>query len=383
MADRTKRIFISDIHMGDKRSTDNVPSYGWFKKYSKQLGRFLEEQRKAPDVKEVVILGDLFDDWVIPTNITPLAKFDAICDNVLNQPVIESMKALAADSEVKLAYVPGNHDMNMTFDISTVKAFMEGRFPGIKVVWDGHGNMGTYNVANIAAEHGHRYALFNAPDTWTHPGTCLPIGYFITRVVAYKAAGKALRVDPRSILINFIKNFSSNMNLVELVWDAVVAYADLKPNSVIDLNGIPGFTGSKTVQQIRDEYSHLVSNWNNSPDRITFTTAVAGDIGNLYPAANSTYFSHLNNSRRIVIFGHTHDPLMHPQGIDPTETFANHDPEEPWINIYANCGTWVDKSEYGCTYVETEEMPDKGRHYVRVLKYPPAKEPMYEGFVRM
>ena len=40
----------------------------------------------------------------------------------------------------------------------------------------------------IWAEHGHRYCLFNAPDTWSRPGGHLPLGYFITRLAASKAA---------------------------------------------------------------------------------------------------------------------------------------------------------------------------------------------------
>jgi UDP-2,3-diacylglucosamine pyrophosphatase LpxH len=383
MAGRTKRIFISDIHLGDKRSMNGERPYCWIKKNIKPLARFLDEQRTAPDVKEVIILGDLFDDWVVPTDIKPLASFEDIFSTDENKAVIDSLKALAAPNcPVKLAYVPGNHDMNMTFDIAGVKAFMEENFPGIRVIWDGDGNMGAYSVANIAAEHGHRYGLFNAPDTWTHPNSCLPIGYFITRVIAYKAAIHKTRIDLRSIFINFIKNFMNHPDIVGPMFNAVAAYAGLKPNSVIDLNEIPGFTKPKTVQQIGEEYSNLIRNWSNTPGRIYYLTAIAGDIENLSPAANDVYFNHTENSKRIVIFGHTHVPFMDPHALDPKEDFTNHDPDEPWLNIYANCGTWVDRSEKGCTYVETEEVPDKGRHYVRVMTYP-AKTTMYEGFVKM
>jgi UDP-2,3-diacylglucosamine pyrophosphatase LpxH len=60
MANRTKRIFISDIHLGDEESMTAPHPYGWFKENIPLLAQFLEKQRTAVDVKEVVILGDLF-----------------------------------------------------------------------------------------------------------------------------------------------------------------------------------------------------------------------------------------------------------------------------------------------------------------------------------
>ena len=73
------------------------------------LADFLAEQLDAPDVGEVVILGDLFDTWVIPTNENPLNSFQAIYDNPDNSPVTDSLRRLAERGI--LTYVPGNHDM--------------------------------------------------------------------------------------------------------------------------------------------------------------------------------------------------------------------------------------------------------------------------------
>jgi UDP-2,3-diacylglucosamine pyrophosphatase LpxH len=108
---RTKKVFISDIHMSDERSMNARNPYCWFKKNIPVLEGFLDEQLQSTDVKEVVILGDLFETWVVPTNHEPLTSFVNICSNTANKPVIDKLKALAAHSEIKLAYVPGNHDM--------------------------------------------------------------------------------------------------------------------------------------------------------------------------------------------------------------------------------------------------------------------------------
>jgi hypothetical protein len=92
----------------------NAPNpFGWFKKNIPILAQFLDDQLKSPDVKELVILGDLFDTWIIPTTYLPIKSFDRIIANKENKPVIDKLIALAASKDIKLAYVPGNHDMSM------------------------------------------------------------------------------------------------------------------------------------------------------------------------------------------------------------------------------------------------------------------------------
>lgn len=55
----------------------NAPNpFGWFKKNIPILAQFLDDQLKSPDVKELVILGDLFDTWIIPTTYLPIKSFD-------------------------------------------------------------------------------------------------------------------------------------------------------------------------------------------------------------------------------------------------------------------------------------------------------------------
>ncbi len=108
----TKKIFISDIHMGDARSFAGPHPYGWCRSNIPHLADFLTEQLNAPDVAEVVILGDLFDLWVIPSDEDPLNSFQAICDNPANSRVMDALRQLAQRGI--LTYVPGNHDMTLS-----------------------------------------------------------------------------------------------------------------------------------------------------------------------------------------------------------------------------------------------------------------------------
>jgi hypothetical protein len=66
--------------------------------------------------------------------------------------------------------------------------------------------------------------------------------------------------------------------------------------------------------------------------------------------------------------------------LNPLADDTGHTSDEPCRYIYANSGTWVDGKD--CTYVETEEVSDEKRHYVRVKKYPDNIN-IHEAFVEM
>lgn len=320
MADRTKRIFISDIHMGDNRSLKDPNHYGWFKKNIPLLAEFLGELLKAPDVKEVVILGDLFDDWVIPVNIEPLTSFEEICLNPDNKPVIDKLKELAASPDVKLAYVPGNHDMSMDeTGISKTRQFLEKMFPGIRYFCSNTVPLGTYNVGALAAEHGDRYCLFNAPDLWSKPDTFLPLGYFISRIVAYKVAQTGKGQDPRQIFFKFLKQFIHQPDFIEDLMIAIAQDAKLTAQDTITLDNIPNYPKEMAIEAIGKLFKNLPKNWERAPNHINLATAIISDLENLYVAASSTYFSTFNPAIDIVIFGHTHIPVMVKNLINPAD----------------------------------------------------------------
>jgi UDP-2,3-diacylglucosamine pyrophosphatase LpxH len=382
---RTKKVFISDIHLGDERSMTAQNPYCWCNENIGVLEGFLDEQLQSTEVKEVAILGDLFDTWVVPTNYEPLTSFAEICANPANERVIHQLKALAAHPEIKLAYVPGNHDMGMDMaGISATRQFLESAFPGMRYFCNSAVPLGTYNVGSLAAEHGNRYCLFNAPDMWAVPDSFLPLGYFISRVVAYKVWRTGDKEDPRDIFFNFLRNFMYRPNFVEDMFNAIAKDAGLKADAAMKLNGVPGYTEPTTVGDIGRLFHGLIHDWKNTSGNVDLWTAVAGDLANLAAAASQAYFSHFGSNVNIVIFGHTHIPFMDPTyEADLSRDGVGYSGDDPCRQIYANCGTWVDQAKH-CTYVETEEVADKRRHYVRVKKYP-ENEILdgYEGFVRM
>ncbi|HET6461909.1 MAG TPA: metallophosphoesterase [Syntrophales bacterium] len=381
MAKRTKRIFISDIHLGDAKCMGGLHPYGWFKKNIPVLAEFLDDQLNAPDVKEMVILGDLFDMWVLPVNYDPLISFANISSNPANKLVIDKLKTLATTPDVKLAYVPGNHDMGMdTGAILKTRKFMETTFPGIRFFCNSTIPWGIYNVGTLAAEHGSRYCLFNSPDIWTAKDTFLPLGYFISRIAAYKVLQTGTEENYYDILVRFLRDFIKQPDFVEDMFEAIAEDAGLKPDDIVKLKGVPGFPNSMTVDAIGKRYSNLIQNWTNTPGNINVPAAAIGDLENLSPAASLAYFDHFGSTINIVIFGHTHIPVMDPHDLDPMANTTAHGSGEPWNKIYVNCGSWIDGSKHGCTYVETEEDADVRRHYVRLKSYP-SKIVIKEGSV--
>lgn len=388
MTARTKRIFISDIHMGDDRSLLHDPPghpypYGWLRDNIPKLATFLAEQLRANDVGEVVILGDLFDKWVIPSDKDPLTSCDAICNNPANSAIIANLKTLASSSDIALSYVPGNHDISQSLtDLTTTGNFLKAVFPGIHYISDDNLPTGVYQRGKLAAEHGNRYCLFNAPDTWTLSASFLPLGYFISRMVAYKVSKTGGEQDYLDILKKFIGELKDSSNFIKDVFYAVAQDAGLTENDTLDMKGIDGFPATVTVKSIGTQYDQLVENWEKNHNKINWMTAAIGDVGDLSLAANLTYFSLFGSDKNIVIFGHTHIAAMKKHYIlaDAEEILDKH-LELPCRAIYANSGTWVD-SVISSTYVETEEDTDAGRHYVRVMAYP-SKTVLKEGFVKL
>ena len=174
-----KRIFVSDIHMNDYLSLHpgaGLNPYGWLHTdHATRFADFLVTVLKDTDVCELVILGDLFDEWLRPAefNLYPDSYFQQIATAKQNIPIINNLKRIINETNIDITYVNGNHDMLLSENV------LNGIIPGI--IFE---HSGKYKKGNIAAEHGHNYCFFNTRDLYSNPDHMLPAGYFITRSVA-------------------------------------------------------------------------------------------------------------------------------------------------------------------------------------------------------
>lgn len=365
---RTKTIFISDIHLGTADSVKR--KYGWFwEEKGKLLGQFLNQVAGDATVAELVIVGDLFDEWVVPFDTSPVSpgsdQFSVIAAASQNQPVIAGLKQLIATPGITVSYVPGNHDMLMKGQQLTQI------LPGINPIIDSAvTGKGIYHSGAVYAEHGSFYDLFNAPDTYdplqgaTHH---LPVGFFVAR----SQAEGVMNGHPitRSSLYQEIKAIWDNWDwkspLVTNIYDVIASLSQTKDQNIV-MNGLDGIRSEvSNTGNVTDAYGNVFDEWDqHMSDYVIAILAAVGATGILRPAALLKY--HSWSSNRIVLFGHTHEAEIKSVWLaesDETKALLNvaRDAADPGqkaalerlLNapetdeagasslIYVNTGTWI------------------------------------------
>lgn len=350
-----KRIYIADIHMNAGRGfkkSNSVHPYEWLgKEEANRFARFLEYLNDSATIREVVILGDLMDDWVYPVNEEPPSLQD-ILDASINKKIVQSSKKLANNEKIKVVYLPGNHDMGVTRELVTKNFPGPNNSPGIIFGGTAFRNS-IYRTSRLRAEHGSAHAMFNAPDAINNPGSRLPLGYFISRVIATKArdTGSARRHYWR-YADDLLEAFGPQ-RLGASVFEAVLEEAGLDETTEIVMPKRNGKSRSVTAGQVKEKYTALYDQWKEIHGTGIALKAMMAEIGLLGRMAD-----HLckQGDTNIVVFGHSHDWKL-----DKDVWFVDD-------RIYANCGTWCDE-EKPRTWVESQKDRGKNMHIVRVMDW--------------
>jgi UDP-2,3-diacylglucosamine pyrophosphatase LpxH len=353
--ERNMIVVISDLHLGADLD------YAECKRNLPSLEKLLGQIKAAPDVKELVIAGDLVDEWFVPaTTDTYQGKDQADFVRRIataNKGVFDAINSIIQDGNIRVTYVPGNHDLTIT------AANIESILPGISQARDAVLGLGTYSPVDypeIAIEHGHRYNFFCAPDPIsnqnTAPGTIMPPGYFFTRIAAlYVVQG---RPSPGNTIPVVSKNISGgeSQDLLFRYWKNWALTVKIFPvknrfdEAIIHTN-INGFTGNYSVNDLVpyqsspgglinvNLYKGIQDNWearqtlNNVPIHIPTAEAIdsVGSNTETDHQAVLQYFMNPAADKRIVIFGHTHEPKI------VASENLHHE-----RCVYANSGTWID-----------------------------------------
>ena len=342
-ADSTTRnsiVCISDIHMGDQRSA--ALGYCWFTNNAAALESLLGFVQTSPQVKELVILGDLFDGWVIPYRLTPFDSstginnirdyFISVANAPVNTGIVNKFRAIASGGLVRLVYIPGNHDMLLTQDI------LQEIIPGI--IWQGDTTgLGHYSpVGEIVMEHGHRYDFFNCPQPLANQGHILPPGYFVSRLDAegLMESGSHQLKDTKSSQgnVEFLTAWTGSLEYLKIKY-ALTVNAD---SANIRMDGIDHYPELLSFNGARDMYAaNIEEAWpstqirNAVPVAMPVLTAILnGGLDLSFTAAYEFMQSQSPVKYAIVAFGHTHSPMLkvYPAG-------------KNYTGIYANTGSWV------------------------------------------
>jgi UDP-2,3-diacylglucosamine pyrophosphatase LpxH len=345
-----RTVVISDLHLGaDDSFSETV-------KNKDLLAEFLE-RLIVSDIDELVIAGDMLDEWFVPITYPPHNDsgvfFRQVADN--NATIMAAFEKVI-QSGIKVVYVPGNHDLLLNEEI------LANLIPGISQARNGDG-WGVYRTgirSEIAIEHGHRYDTFCAPDplsnkeiTGDYP-SFLPPGYFFTRMAAtYVREGKSApikelpRIEPPSkensdqygayayysLWVWAMTNFPIKAGFDEKViycgvngFDNSFSLSDLLP--VIRDDGSISAVLYENIQRRWDEVQEI----NGVAVKSSFAQATAGGIDHnfLDDQAVKQYFSQ-DPAIDVVIFGHSHVPLVN-------RFQKDYDKEK----VYVNSGTWID-----------------------------------------
>jgi UDP-2,3-diacylglucosamine pyrophosphatase LpxH len=310
-----------------------------------------------------VILGDLLDDWVSPVKDSPQA-FAEILAASNNAGIVAALKAVCQNPSIKVTYVTGNHDM-LSFEDQN-KATIADAFPGMNIISESPG-LGAYTKDDVIwAEHGHRYCLFNAPDTWSRTGSHLPMGYFISRLAASKAASTGQVTTTPDLLDIFVKSPSERLKylrqlndqarrrrrrggngeagevggifddaVIIAVFNAIAFWSGNWPWDRFVMNDLDGYNTDPSVEDVAFTDETIFSGWTTRQNRVSQVEAVWNDLGSLASAVNLIFEmpDSLKDKYpfkpRIILFGHTHEAAFqyHVGDVD---------------TIYANTGTWID-----------------------------------------
>jgi UDP-2,3-diacylglucosamine pyrophosphatase LpxH len=380
---RSQIVVISDLHLG----VDDA--FAELKNNKQALVDFLNQIKNSPKVKELVIAGDLFDGWFLPMDFVMPSIESTFWDRVAanNKTVVEAFNAIIRAGEIKVTYVPGNHDLLLT------KADVDRVFPGINQARDDVQGLGTYTTgpnSEIAIEHGHKYNFFCAPDQISNRDitnnttSILPPGYFFTRI----AASSVIEGHPATsnLFPNITPNIKNDSQLNAFVywniWKTLMTVLPVNEkfaDKVIKTN-VDGFKLDYAINDLIPQlnagtgnfdmnlYKGIQDTWdarqtqNGVKVKIPTKDAIAKASDNPFTDSQAkTQIFDCDASKRIVVFGHTHVAEILPM--------SNLQDEK---TIYANSGTWIDNAQGYPTMTFVVVTPPKAgtdTEFVNLYKY--------------
>ncbi|WP_292590424.1 MULTISPECIES: metallophosphoesterase [unclassified Mesotoga] len=348
-------IVMSDLHLGvDDSFSETV-------KNKDLIAEFLE-RLVISDIDELVIAGDLLDEWFVPISYEPHydlgAFFERVAEN--NASIVAAFEKII-QSGITVVYVPGNHDLLL--DEETLAKLI----PGIVQARDVDG-LGTYRTgmrSEIVIEHGHRYDSFCAPDTLSNKEitgdypSFLPPGYFFTRIASTSVVeGKSAPQKDFPKIEAPSKEDADQLDAYTYysVWLwAMTTFpikADFDEKAIyVGVNGYDNsFSLSDLLPTVQDDgsisavlYANAQRRWdevqqiNKVATKNSYSEATVGAIDHTFfdKQAVKQYFD-LDSTVDVVVFGHSHVPLVN--------RYENEYDKE---KVYANSGTWIDENLIG------------------------------------
>ncbi len=343
---RNSIAIISDVHMGDPRAYSN--NYCWFGKNREALESFLTWIHDSSRVKELVILGDLFDEWLVPYTISPFDTavnissthdfFMAVAGAATNKNIFDLLNEIANHDSIDLVYVPGNHDMLGTEEI------LHAIIPNARWM-GGPDGLGKYSpFPEMVFEHGHRYDFFNCPQPKVNPGHKLPPGYFVSRLYAKGMMNaSATDIPDKSATGSFEFRAAWDVAFLYTIAHFGMPMPDINAQNII-MSGIDGYSSPMSFNGAEEMYAASIEDYwpsTQAQNQVPVPTpccfhAIWNGHSDLFSAAEEQYMLQppAPDHYEVIAFGHTHEPML--------KYYAGNGGRS---SIYANSGSWIDADQ--------------------------------------
>ena len=308
---KTTAVVISDLHIGTGAPTV------WYQPavhdpYLTTALEWVVEHRDS--IRELVLLGDMFDVWTYPPATRPPSLADIIAANPATLGPDGALAKAVAALPGAVTMLLGNHDGTLTSADVDLLSKTVGEIRLVDPVHVVTGDSG----ARTAFAHGHLWTMFNAPDDRS-PWNTLPVGHFVTRAFAYEMAKKLQPGQTVADLPNmgapngfdlgqFLRSYGPTLDpsLAAMLLDYVTGVAGMPHDLPILLPD-----GSRTtITDAKRIFNDLFTRW---------TVKEGGNVWNAVRAAiadqwgeHLAWFAQrlaIQTSSDLVVMGHTHTPI--------------------------------------------------------------------------
>lgn len=276
-----KVVTVSDIHIGTKVNNTQYPGVAcWFneKYHAPKLNCVFDYILENQDtIDEVVINGDLFDQWTFAPNVRPPPVLQIINDNPIIFGKGTPLDKVVTAMKGNVSYLNGNHDINVLQDDLDEIPLSN----NYKIKWQPN----KYMINQTLFTHGHLYTIFNAPPIKRKKPEVtplVPLGHFVTRLIAHYVSTQNPVVPawemtglgaPSKRDILFSKAFFPALKFVAQVFNPLVKYS-FGPKTVSDFLDIwievSKFKGNEfkmadgstiTIDEVKKTYQNLFTEW--------------------------------------------------------------------------------------------------------------------------
>jgi UDP-2,3-diacylglucosamine pyrophosphatase LpxH len=310
---KTLAVVVSDVHIGTGGPTV------WYQPavHQSSLATILDwVVANADDVRELILLGDVFDFWTYPPDERPPTLAGIVDANPVILGRDGRLAAAVAALDGSVSYLLGNHDA--TVSAADLAALRSSVGP-VRLAPPVHVLAGAGSGRRTVFAHGHTWTMFNAPDP-SSPWDSLPVGYFVTRAVAHQMArslapgqtvadvsnqGAPNGLDLRQFLRSLAGPRGLGPSISRMLLDYVATLAGLGDDVPIVLAD-----GSvATLAMAKEVYAPLFRRWVGKEGGIVGATraALADQYGD-YLAWFAQRLA-LSEGAELCVFGHTHFPV--------------------------------------------------------------------------